>query len=447
MNAPAERPEPKLRLYNQAVRDVELANRLIFEAPDFCNLVSPAPSCGAIPDGFAIAFSTVLINIERETYPTENGHALGKTAIERIGHAAAVEWDFRPEGCRVVERGHQWCRCAAVGSYKHFDNRVVPIGDIGEIDLRDGSDLYEKIVREARENNRPYEARLNIMRTHVVSLAMTRAKLRALRGFGLRSSYTLGELALPFVVVRLMLTGQSSDPVLRRQFAVMVASAALRSGRAAYGEDVPAFESSQVSTAERGVGHRVQAGSGGDPCDGNPGGRPGDASGGSSKPGAGTSAPRNASIFCEYCGTDGAVEIRGKAGPVLRCNAPSCVELGNKDAARDPQSSQSGPKPAARTQPPATPSNVPPTRSGAAGARGSSKPKPKLSGFKIPGGEEKDRPIEEATLGAVTYWMQHIDRKFRRGEVEDRYLEFNTKLLAALKAELDRRDGEDPIPY
>jgi hypothetical protein len=54
---------------------------------------------------------------------------------------------------------------------------------------------------------------------------------RAIRAFGLKSNYSMEELHKPFVTARLMFTGRSADPELRRIFAKQIAQNALDSGR------------------------------------------------------------------------------------------------------------------------------------------------------------------------------------------------------------------------
>src|SRR5690606_22200519 len=64
----------------------------------------------------------------------------------------------------------------------------------------------------------------------------TKARLRAIRSIGLRPAYTVEDLAKPFVVARLMWTGESDDPELRRTFAVMQAQRMLGGVQALYGQ-------------------------------------------------------------------------------------------------------------------------------------------------------------------------------------------------------------------
>jgi len=73
------------------------------------------------------------------------------------------------------------------------------------------------------------------MRLHILAHAESKAKLRATRSIGIRSSYTREELARPFVVAKLMFTGQSDDADIRRMFAAKRADAMLGGHRALYG--------------------------------------------------------------------------------------------------------------------------------------------------------------------------------------------------------------------
>lgn len=418
--------EAAIDRFNRATSDTGELNELMLDAYRRCHLVSPATSCGRVPEGFTVAISTVVVDIERETYPAVpdddekksivrhgdvdgRDRSLSKVALNRIANAAGVSWD--DEKCRLLSKELHYRHYKAVGSYKHFDNHDVTITGEKEIDLRDGSVLAGKI-----STKRLLQERINIL-----SNCETKAKLRALREMGIRSSYTREELMMPFVIARLMFTGQSSDPALRREFAMMIARRALGVGGA----------------HEKLYGRPADA----PPATEDPEAHP-------PPPVAAAAAPPPPEPACAYCGSlDDVDAFEAEAGKTIHCcRHPSCVQLARRDGGKPKDSARGAPPPPtapAQKPPPAASST---SRSGAAGARGATE-KPKLSGFFIPGGDERGTPIEEASDSAVRWWERLLDRKFRAGDVDDRYLEKDTKLLAALVAELKRRDEADNIPF
>jgi hypothetical protein len=76
-------------------------------------------------------------------------------------------------------------------------------------------------------------------RRRITALCETMARLRAVRSIGIRAAYGVEELRRPFLVARIVFTGRTSDPELRRAFALMGAQAALSSSRAIYGPAMP----------------------------------------------------------------------------------------------------------------------------------------------------------------------------------------------------------------
>lgn len=204
-----------------------ITERLQYAAKHF-NLITPMTSCGTLPDGFSVALSTVLIDIDRETYKVQGGYGLSKVALDKISAAAGISWDSQASG--RIDRGDHpfYCAWRAVGYVRDFDGtwRALPPGT-REMDLRDGSAVA--LAESA--------AQLREKRIHIASHCETKARLRAVRSMGIRGSYTAEELKRPFVVVRCMPTGESSDPVLRREFARAIFAKALEGGRAVYGHD------------------------------------------------------------------------------------------------------------------------------------------------------------------------------------------------------------------
>lgn len=222
----------------------ELATRALTEAHRRAHLVSPAPACGTIPEGCEVSLSAVMVDAHAETYlvgfgdrktpKPEDDVGLSKVALDKISAAAGISWD--PVLSRRLDDGSHphYCHFQAVGYIKNLDGTERCLSDHVELDLRDGSDEVEKIMKSARSKEKG-ETQLRDTRRFILRHAVTKARLRAIRSIGIRSSYKRKELAKPFVVARLQFTGHSEDPEARRQFRGYLAESFLGARSTAYG--------------------------------------------------------------------------------------------------------------------------------------------------------------------------------------------------------------------
>lgn len=229
-----------------------IEEKLRVAAKEF-HLVTPATSCGQLPEGCAVAFSPVLIDVEHETYaiPGSSGRGLAKVALDRISQAAGISW--APEMCARLDDGSDphYCHYRVVGRVRHFDGTTVVIQGEKEMDVREGSPQIESLIAKSakkaqRENKALSDAdarrigrgkaenQIRELRLHILSHAETKARLRAIRSLGIRTSYEESELEHPFVVARIQFTGKSEDPELRRMFAEKTADAFLGATTALY---------------------------------------------------------------------------------------------------------------------------------------------------------------------------------------------------------------------
>lgn len=210
--------------------DARAATEALAMAVAHYNLISPATSVGSLPAGCELALSRMLVDTGRDgqsgdVYKTDGGKlGLGKTAIQKIGHAAGVSWDPRASG--RVDNGSNpyYCRWRAVGRYKSFDGQTQTLLAEKELDLREGSPNANGL--------KPNQ--LQQMRTHIQAHCETKAQLRALRSLGIKTSYTAEELQKPFVTARVIFTGKTEDPELRREFAKQIARSFTESSQALY---------------------------------------------------------------------------------------------------------------------------------------------------------------------------------------------------------------------
>lgn len=222
------------------------ANERLAYAEQNCNLISPATSIGALPEGCGLALSLVHVNVDKETYDVGFGkRALSKSALNRLAAALGVSW--HPYECVRIDDGSDpyYCHFSVGGHYRAFDGQVQAIGDNKVMDLREGSAQCEEIILAAdkhnsdpRNKNKPKRdpfTQIRQLRIHILSHAETKAKLRAVRDIGVHSGYTADELQQPFVCARIMWTGKSDNPELARMFAEKTADAFLAGTHTLYG--------------------------------------------------------------------------------------------------------------------------------------------------------------------------------------------------------------------
>lgn len=214
------------------------------------NILVPGGAIGGeLPLLHAVGLSFVFINPENETYRIPGKTALGisKSALDRISAAAGVRWN--PHLCGRTDDGSNphVVEYQAAGTVLQLDGTERMIHASKRIDLRAeretsantwGSDAQE-IARIAEKADPPREPWPQILqqRQHILSLAESKAKNRAIRSLGVRTAYEPAELAKGFVVLRLQFTGRSDDPEVEREVSFMIARRALSSSNMLYGAE------------------------------------------------------------------------------------------------------------------------------------------------------------------------------------------------------------------
>jgi hypothetical protein len=212
------------------------------------NLIVPGGSIGGkLPPLYAAGLSFVFVDPEKETYPiygkAERG--MGKTALDRISAAAGIRWD--PRFCGLVEESPNpyFVNYQAYGQVLQLDGTERPLHALKRIDLRAeqgtpvstwGADAQEiaRVADNATPKRDPWPQILQA-RQHILSNAESKAKNRAIRSLGIRTTYSLAEYAKGFVILRLQFTGRSEDPEVQREISMMIARRALTSTSALYG--------------------------------------------------------------------------------------------------------------------------------------------------------------------------------------------------------------------
>lgn len=256
--------------------DVEAANAEFRKANEGAILVSPATSVRTLPEGTEVAFSRLFVDTNKdsgEVYDVGGGKwGLGRVVLDKIAAQAGVTWD--PVQSRRLDDGSDphYCVYHAVGTYRQFDGSTVQIMGTKEMDLRDGSAQVEALVERYQqkldrwERDRkgyppkdPRSGQIREMRLHILAHAETKARLRAIRAMGIKSSYSLQELKKPFVVARLMWTGHSEDPELRKLAFQMRAMQMTGAGLAMFGGGMPAMQAAAALPSAAPVGPALPA--------------------------------------------------------------------------------------------------------------------------------------------------------------------------------------------
>lgn len=234
------------------------------KAQERFHLISPATTASDLPEGVAVAFSAVVVDPQdtyklsgRDDEPAKYG--LGKVALDQVAAAAGVMWD--PAQSRRLDDGSHphFVHFRAVGHVRQFDGSLRSITGEKVVDMREGSpsidDLaYQRARKLCRDRKQRMPARgtsalrellaearelaenqVREVRMHILGHAETKAKNRAIRSLGLRTSYTEAELAKPFVVARPVYTGHSEDPEIRKANAARIADSFLGASAALYG--------------------------------------------------------------------------------------------------------------------------------------------------------------------------------------------------------------------
>jgi hypothetical protein len=232
-----------------ALNDAKAASEALAKAAEFGHLISPQTTVGTLPEGCSLMVSGVVVDKSRETYRSGNSDelGLGKVALDKIAAAAGVDWLH--EHCKRTDDGKKafYRSCQAVGRVSNFDGSWRTRSAHKEIDMSDtGQDYLDIVNREAnnKRSKKDYSGdggakEIAVKRKHILSLCDTEAHLRCIRALvGLRVSYLPDELEKPFVVVKLMFDGRSSNPETQAYFDRRIADRFLGASEAVYGPRV-----------------------------------------------------------------------------------------------------------------------------------------------------------------------------------------------------------------
>ena len=190
--------------------------------PDQFNLVMPAIPVNA---GLGFGFVPTLWVVKVDTDPTHqeiykvgsvqgaDRFALGKSALDKLGSAAGINFNtFRTDDRRNPRR----CEFACVATMKNESGAWVQRQYTKELDLDAFTDARRiekaKWEKDATKLETELAAEMGQIRKHMAARCETGAILRAVRGLlGIRSQWTVQELAKPFVVFRVDFRPDASD--------------------------------------------------------------------------------------------------------------------------------------------------------------------------------------------------------------------------------------------
>lgn len=204
-------------------RDVEGVNAMLAQASQQAHLVSPVSRLPALPEGTNVALTYVYVDVESETYglPGTSKRGLGKAALDKIASAAGLTWDLDRTGRVDDASDPHYCHYRAVGRVRDVDGSERVVSGEVEIDMRETSAQVETLREKARAKQRSADGQIGEIRQFIIRHAESKAKLRATRSLGIRTAYEPRELERPFAIAKLLFTGESDDPQLRRDFARM----------------------------------------------------------------------------------------------------------------------------------------------------------------------------------------------------------------------------------
>jgi hypothetical protein len=224
-----------------STRNTEQINDLLEKASRDAHLITPATVCGSLPEGCEVALSFVKVNPDAsKSGPGDvsevGGGKLNLAAhvIKKIGAAAGVSWVTNESGRLDNGSDPHYVHFRAVGTVKNFDGSLRKISGEVEIDMREGSPQVVAMEQRAKDGSN-FASQLRDTRFFILRHAETKAKARAIIDLGMKRSYTAAELAKPFQVARLMWTGRTDDPELRRIFAEKQADAMIGANAMLYG--------------------------------------------------------------------------------------------------------------------------------------------------------------------------------------------------------------------
>lgn len=185
------------------------------------NIVTPVCQMDNIPPMHAISLRAVKIEVQHDVYHSsrfcqKDERALGGRGLQKIINAAGANILYRR---RLDDRSEPfYCEIEVCLAVRDYDGVMRTVTKAKELDFRDGCPdvmVPEKDSRGQRTGKMVMMegASLSDKRRHIQSLAETEALYRCTRSlFNLRQKFTTEELKKPFIVPKLVVHYDLSDP-------------------------------------------------------------------------------------------------------------------------------------------------------------------------------------------------------------------------------------------
>jgi hypothetical protein len=239
----------------KAIHNPAVVSARLRELAEAFHLVTPVTSVDALPPGCGVSISYVTVNADassggpKEVYSVGDRLGLSGDTLKRIAAAAGVDWDPLQSGRLDDGSDPHYCHYRAVGHVRSFDGSLRTLTGEVEIDARDTSPQIEEIITKAKNatdrNGQPKPRdpgpQILELRKFLLRHAESKAKNRAIADMGVKRSYAPAELTKAFAVARIVWTGQTDDPTLRREFARMHAERMMDGAAALYGRHQPSL--------------------------------------------------------------------------------------------------------------------------------------------------------------------------------------------------------------
>lgn len=244
MTTETQQQRPRRPKVSGVYADVDTITDMLAQAAEHYNLIGPL-AVGEIPEGFSVVMSVIALE-----QPDDNGKSpdvynvggalwgLSRVAVERIAGAAGVS----TVSSICTGQALNYCQYTVTVSRQDIDGSVRHATKSKTMDLREGSGQLDAMRKQAQGGNtrgggpRDPDKQVREQRLHLAAHAETKAWLRAVRTLLGLQSFTLGQLKKPFAVPKLQFTGRSTDPELKRIFAIGLMQSALGIRGMMYGQ-------------------------------------------------------------------------------------------------------------------------------------------------------------------------------------------------------------------
>lgn len=216
-------------------RTIEEVQKAFVAASKSGNLLAPMARVDYVPDLHSLSLRIVNLELSEhggDLYQDSDSRgkdewSLSGRALDKIAAAAGISWDVVLSG-RLDDRSDPlYCHYRAVGWVVDFDGTRRQISGEKEIDFRDGSPQIAKMKPGAVSRASAF----------ILPLAESKAKNRAIRhALSVKSKYSMEELRRPFVVPKLVFTGEGcTDPEIKRMIAERIVDRAMGVQQQIYG--------------------------------------------------------------------------------------------------------------------------------------------------------------------------------------------------------------------